>query len=266
MTIKFISIGSGSSGNAYYLGTETDAILIDAGVGIRSIKKGLKERGISMEMIRAVFVTHDHADHIKAVGHLGEKHGIPIYATKEVHEGINKNFCVTEKLSTSVNYVVKEVPQVIADFKVTPFEVPHDGTDNVGYCVEVGGKVFSFLTDLGEITQTAAKYIKLANYLIIEANYDQEMLRMGPYPLHLRERISCRTGHMSNQDTAAFLSKNYDLHLKYIFLCHLSKDNNHPELALKTIEMALRDSGALVGKDVHVVALKRTMPSVVYHF
>ncbi|MGL4520558.1 MAG: MBL fold metallo-hydrolase [Phocaeicola sp.] len=266
MNIRFISIGSGSSGNAYFVGTDKDGILVDAGVGIRGIKRGLKERGIALEMIRAVFVTHDHADHIKAVGHLGEKYGIPIYATREVHEGITRNFCVTEKLSSSVNYLVKEELVEVGPFKVTAFEVPHDGTDNVGYCVEVEGRIFSFLTDLGEITPTAAQYIRRANYLIIEANYDEEMLKMGPYPAHLRARISCRTGHMSNQDTARFLGENYEPHLKYIFLCHLSKDNNHPELALKTVEMALRSGGVLVGKEVHLVALKRTMPSVVYTF
>lgn len=240
---------------------------MDAGVGIRTIKRGLKERGIALEMVKAVFVTHDHADHIKAVGHLGEKQGIPIYATREVHQGITRNFCVTEKLtSASINYVEKEQPVTVGPFVVTPFEVPHDGTDNVGYCVEVDGKVFSFLTDLGEITPTAATYIRRAHYLIIEANYDEEMLRMGPYPHHLKERIRCRTGHMSNQETARFLGENYELHLKYVFLCHLSKDNNHPELALKTVELALRSGGALVGKDVQVVALKRTQPSVVYTF
>ncbi|MGL5979831.1 MAG: MBL fold metallo-hydrolase [Phocaeicola sp.] len=266
MNIQFISLGSGSSGNSYYLGGDTGGILIDAGVGIRTLKRGLKERGVAMEKIKAVFITHDHADHIKAAGHLGEKYNLPIYATRKVHEGINRNYCVTEKLSSSVRYLEKEHPQQVGDFEVTPFEVPHDGSDNVGYCVEVDGKVFSFLTDLGEITPVAAHYICKAHYLIIEANYDEEMLRMGPYPKYLQERIQGRNGHMSNQDTARFLGENYNLHLKYIFLCHLSKDNNHPELAYKTVEYALSSRGVVVGKDVHLVALKRTMPSVVYFF
>ena len=99
---------------------------------------------------------------------------------------------MTEKLtSASVRYIYKEVPIEFDDFKITAFEVPHDGTDNVGYCIEVGGKVFSFLTDLGEITPVAARYICKANYLVIEANYDEEMLKMGPYPQYLKERIAC---------------------------------------------------------------------------
>ena len=133
MKVKFISLASGSSGNCYYIGTEKYGILIDAGIAVRTIKKGLKEAGISMEMIRAVFVTHDHADHIKAVGGLGEKLNIPIYTTARIHEGINRSYCMTEKLYSSVRYLEKQQPMQLEDFHIESFEVPHDGTDNVGY-------------------------------------------------------------------------------------------------------------------------------------
>nr|WP_321378199.1 MBL fold metallo-hydrolase [uncultured Bacteroides sp.] len=266
MKIKFISLASGSSGNCYYLGTDKHGILIDAGIGIRTIKKELKEVNLSLSSVLAVFVTHDHADHIKAVGHLGEKYNIPVYSTKEIHEGINKSYCMTEKLSTSVHYINKEEPMKIDEFKISAFEVPHDGTDNVGYCIEIGDKIFSFLTDLGHITETAAHYICKANYLILEANYDLEMLRMGPYPKYLKERISGPNGHMSNTDTADFLADNINENLKYIWLCHLSKDNNHPELAYKTVEWKLKSKGVVVGKDVQLIALKRSSPSDFYEF
>lgn len=266
MKIKFISLASGSSGNCYYLGTDKHGILIDAGIGIRTIKKELKEINVSLSNVCAVFITHDHADHIKAVGHLGEKYNIPVYSTKEIHEGINKSYCMTEKLSTSVHYINKDEPMKIDEFKISAFEVPHDGTDNVGYCIEIGDKIFSFLTDLGHITETAAHYICKANYLILEANYDLEMLRMGPYPKYLKERISGPNGHMSNTDTADFLAENINENLKYIWLCHLSKDNNHPELAYKTVEWKLKSKGVIVGKDVQLIALKRSSPSDFYEF
>ena len=266
MKIKFISLASGSSGNCYYLGTETYGLLIDAGIGIRTIRKALRDINISLDSIRAVFVTHDHADHIKAVGHLGEKMNIPVYTTARIHEGINRSYCMTEKLSSSVRYLEKEEPMMLEDFRIESFEVPHDGTDNVGYCVEIDGKVFSFLTDLGEITPTAARYIRKANYLILEANYDEEMLKMGSYPKYLKERISSSIGHMSNLDTADFLADNITEHLHYIWLCHLSKDNNHPVLAYKTVEWKLRSKGVLVGKDVQLLALKRNTPSELYVF
>ena len=233
MKIKFISLASGSSGNCYFLGTDRYGILVDAGIGIRTIKKTLKELGIGLDIIRAVFITHDHADHIKAVGHLGENKG----ETMELE-----------------------------DFAITAFEVPHDGTDNVGYCINIDGKIFSFLTDLGHITPTAAEYICKANYLVLEANYDEEMLKMGPYPQYLKERIAGPNGHMSNRETADFLAENINESLKYIWLCHLSKDNNHPELAYKTVELSLRNKGIIVGKDVQVIALKRNTPSDIYEF
>lgn len=266
MEVRFISLASGSSGNCCYIGTSTYGILIDAGIAVRTIKKTLKEVGIGIETIRAVFITHDHADHIKAVGGLGEKLHIPIYATARIHEGINKNYCITEKLHSSIRYLEKEQPMQLEDFRVVSFEVPHDGTDNVGYCIEIDGKVFSFLTDLGEITPTAANYIRKANYLILEANYDDEMLQMGNYPQYLKDRIISRTGHMSNIDTAVFLAENITEEMKYIWLCHLSKDNNHPELAYKTVEWKLRQKGIVVGKDVQLYALKRNTPSELYVF
>ena len=266
MKVRFISLASGSSGNCYYIGTENYGILIDAGIAVRTIRKGLKEVGIGLENIRAVFITHDHADHIKAVGGLGEKYNIPVYTTARIHEGINKSYCMTEKLTTCVRYLEKQQPMQLEDFRIESFEVPHDGTDNVGYCIEIDGKTFSFLTDLGEITPTAAEYIRKANYLIIEANYDEEMLRMGSYAQHLKERIASRTGHLSNATTADFLAENINRNLRYIWLCHLSKDNNHPELAYKTVEWKLREKGIIVGKDVELCALKRTTPSDLYEF
>ena len=266
MNINFLSLASGSSGNCYYLGIDSYGILIDAGVGIRTIKKVFKEYNIPFDSILAIFITHDHADHIKAVGTLGEKYGIPVYTTPEIHKGINKSYCMTEMLSTCVRYIEKEVPFQLKNFHITCFEVPHDGTDNVGYSIEVGGKVFSFLTDLGHITPTAAQYIQKTNYLVLEANYDDEMLKMGPYPQYLKERIAGPNGHMCNKDTAAFLADNIHEGLKFVALCHLSKENNHPDLAYKTMEMYFRNKGIIIGKDIQLTVLKRNTPTGIYSF
>lgn len=267
MKVKFMSLGSGSSGNCYYLGTDKCSILIDAGVGIRSIKKTFKEYSLNMENLRAVFVTHDHADHIKAVGHLGEKHNIPVYSTQEIHEGISRSYCMTEKLSSEHKKFIRKGEAIqLKDFRITCFEVPHDGTDNVGYCIDCDGKSFVFLTDIGHITETAAQYIHQANYLIMEANYDEAMLQMGPYPQYLKVRIAGPNGHMSNREISDFLANHFPPQLKYLWLCHLSKDNNHPELAYKTMELALKEKGIIAGKDVQVVPLKRTTPSDIYCF
>ena len=266
MKLSFISLASGSSGNCYYLGTPEYGLLIDAGIGARTIKKVLKDNGIDLSQIIAVMVTHDHAYHIKTVGVLGEKLNIPIYSTEGVHRGINKSRYVEDKLVQSKRVIEKEVPFMIRDFQITAFPVPHDSTDNVGYFIEYGEHRFVIATDIGHITETIAKYVSRATRLVFEANYDEEMLRHGSYPFFLKDRVASPTGHLSNHEAAEFLASCYTPELKSIWLCHLSRDNNHPELAYKTVDIRLFEEGIRVGKDVSLVALKRTTPSEVYVF
>ena len=278
MKIQFISLASGSSGNCYYLGVapsetpllekegEAYGILIDGGIAVRTIRQDLRAVGIPFECVSAVFVTHDHADHIKALGTLGERCNLPIYATRETHVGINRNYVTTQKLISSMHYVEKDVPLRFRDFTLTPFAVPHDANDTVGYCVEIFGRTFVFATDTGHITDTASAYIDRANYLIIEANYDPDMLRRGPYPPHLKRRITGPNGHLSNEETAAYLAEHLAPHTSHVWLCHLSAENNHPDLAYKTVEWRLRERGIIAGKDFHLAALKRTTPSDLFEF
>lgn len=259
-----MSFASGSSGNCYYLGTEQYGILVDAGIATRTIRKHLRDAGINMEDIRAVFITHDHADHIKGVVSLGERLHIPVYATALAHQGIGRSYCVKEHLYTSARVLEKEVPVHIEDFSVEAFEVPHDGTDNVGYCIEACGCTIVFMTDLGHVPPHVESYVARANYLILEANYDPEMLQAGPYPPYLKERIAGPRGHLSNNEAADFLATHYHPGLRHIWLCHLSRENNHPELAEKTVEIRLKAAGIEVGKDVELTPLKRTTPSTLY--
>lgn len=266
MKLSFISLASGSSGNCYYLGTKEYGILIDAGIGIRTIRKVLKDNGIDFTRIIAVLITHDHADHIKTVGCLGEKFNIPVYATEAVHKGIEKSRYVEESLTQVRRIIEKECCFHIRDFGITAFEVPHDSSDNVGYHIVFGTHKFTFATDVGHVTETVARYVRMANHLIIEANYDEEMLRFGTYPPFLKERVASPTGHLSNREAAEFLAANYSEQLKDIWLCHLSRDNNHPELAYKTIDIRLFQEGIRVGKDVTLTALKRTTPSEIFEF
>ncbi|OCW94355.1 MBL fold metallo-hydrolase [Macellibacteroides sp. HH-ZS] len=266
MKLSFFSLASGSSGNCYYLGTPDFGILIDAGISFRTIKKVLKDNHIDISKIAAVLVTHDHADHIKTVGYLGEKMYLPVYTTADVHRGIDNSRYVEETLNGSRRIIQKEVPFMIRDFSIVAFEVPHDSTDNVGYHICYKDHKFTFATDVGHITDTVKKYMSMANHLIIEANYDEEMLKFGTYPAFLKERVSSPTGHLSNREAAEFLATNYTPDLKNIWLCHLSRDNNHPELACKTINIRLFQEGIRVGKDVTLTALKRTTPSEIFEF
>jgi phosphoribosyl 1,2-cyclic phosphodiesterase len=263
--LNFISFGSGSSGNCYFLYTENDGLMIDAGVGIRALKKHFRDYGLSLSQVHHLFITHDHADHIKCVGSISHDLHLPVYATQLVHGGIDRNYCVTRKVDVADRRILQSGEQIEAgDFLVTPFSVPHDSSDNVGYSIEVGGVTFCIITDAGCVTSEITSYISGADYLVIEANHDCEMLMAGPYPQHLKERISSGTGHLSNTACGEAIVQNMTERLKHVWLCHLSEENNHPELARKTVEGILRSYGVIPGKDVGLDVLKRTMPTGIF--
>jgi phosphoribosyl 1,2-cyclic phosphodiesterase len=264
--LRFISFASGSSGNCFFVGNASQGILIDAGIGVRTIKKRLKEIGLDFSNILGVFITHDHFDHVKSVIPLGEKLFIPLYATAETHQSINQLQQTTEQFRASQRVIQKEIPKILGDWKITAFEVSHDGTDNVGYTVEYKGKTFTLATDLGYVSESSAPHIANTNYLVLEANYDEEMLSNGPYPYILQERIRSNTGHLSNSEAGKFIAENYSEKLEYIYLCHLSHSNNLPDLAYCTVSELLAEKGIVAGRDVQLVTLERTSPSKLYVF
>lgn len=263
--LKFISFGSGSSGNCYYLYTDTDSILIDVGVGIRVLKKHFHNYGLRFEDVHHVLITHDHADHVKSVGSLSTDYHLPVYTTRKVHQGIERNYCVRKKIEPSHARVIeKNVTFTLGEFKITPFGVPHDSTDNVGYFVECGGVNFCLITDVGHITEEMHDFIGRANYLVLEANHSVEMLQQGHYPQYLKDRILGDNGHLSNDDCGEALANYATPELHHVWLCHLSEENNHPELARKTVEQILRSKGIIAGKDFQLEVLKRKTPSEIY--
>ncbi len=260
--LTFISFGSGSSGNCYYLATETDALLVDIGVGLRGLKKDCREYGISLQKVRHVLITHDHADHIKSVGSFSHDYEVPVFATQKVHEGINRNYSVTQKLAGHLTHILqKGITVQIGDFCVTPFNVPHDSSDNVGYFIEAGGTNLCIITDAGSVTDEMRTYISRACNLVLEANHDVEMVQNGSYPKFLKDRILSATGHLSNKDCGQTLAGNMSEDLKHVWLCHLSEENNHPELARKTVESILGSYGVIVGVDLKLDVLKRNTPT-----
>ena len=263
--LKFISFGSGSSGNSYALYSDNDALMIDAGVGVRTLKKHAKNYGLAMTRVHSLLVTHDHADHIKCVGSMSHELNLPVYATEEVHKGMDRNYCVVHKVDASLRrYVVPGNSVELGSFRVTPFTVPHDSSDNVGYQIEAQGITFCIITDAGLVTEEMGQYIGRANFLVLEANHDVEMLRNGQYPEHLKVRIQSGTGHLNNQACAEAIAQYMNEQLRHVWLCHLSEENNHPELARKTVEAVLRSYGIIAGKDLQIDVLKRTMPTGPY--
>jgi len=260
----FQSLASGSAGNCYFLGTENYGILIDAGISARYVRKHLKNIGIELEQIYGIIITHDHGDHIKGLGTLSERFKVPVYATAEVYHGITLNLCMRKELTDSKRFIKKNKAFQIGDFNITAFSVSHDAHDNMGFTVEYQNKKFTFATDLGYIGAKAAAHIAKADYLVIESNYDEDMLENGSYPQNLKDRIKSDTGHLSNRQTAEFLADNFNKSLKYIFLCHLSGENNLPEIAYLTVKNSLEKRGIKTGTDVELVTLDRYTPSKVY--
>lgn len=258
--MKFCSFASGSDGNCYYIGTDTCGILIDAGISIKTIKKNLKQLGISLSSIYAVFVTHDHYDHIASVGTLGEVYNIPIYSTQAILEGINRCYKVSDKLYQSKHVQELGTTINIANISITSFHVNHDSTQCVGYYVESEGDNLVVATDLGYINDEAIPFLLKSNNLVIETNYDEEMLLQGSYPLFLKKRILGNYGHLANHVTARFLAENHQDHWKHIFFCHLSKENNSADAVLKMLSEQYDTCGIKSEERPELTILPRTTP------
>lgn len=264
----FRSFGSGSTGNCYYLGTEDQGILIDAGISAREIHNCLRAMKLDFPNIMGVLVTHDHADHIRSVGRLGEHIHIPIYTTAAIHAGIDRNYGVTLKLKTARRFFDKGQPFELFGMRINTFGVSHDSTDCLGYSIDYMGERFVLITDCGTPNDQIEEAIRTANHLVIEANHDEQMLLNGPYPTYLKERILSDRGHQSNDTCGELLARNYHEGLRHIFLCHLSQENNEPALAVDTVTQYLESVGAVIGDGnngtVLLRALERKEPSPLY--
>lgn len=264
--VKFISLSSGSSGNAYYLESENTALLIDMGIGIRNCKKFFRDYGLNFGLIEALLVTHYHTDHIKSAGALCQQFRFPVFTSPLVHEGMERNFMMSKKIPQELKHTfIHHRSFTIGDFSITAFPVPHDTTENNGYFIACGEMRFCLITDAGSITEEMLPYIQQANYLVIEANYDAEMLCKGPYPVYLQQRISSGRGHLCNDITATTLANHLSREAQHVWLCHLSQDNNLPELAQQTIIQALTEAGFETTAKIRVDSLPRKHPSLLYH-
>ena len=260
----FRCLASGSSGNCFYLGTPKQGILIDAGISARTIQKHLRSMGLDYANIMGVLITHDHADHIRAVGTLGERVHLPIFASRLIHDGINRNYGVQEKLRTSQRYYNVGEEWELMGMKINTFPISHDSTQCVGYVIDYAGQRFVIATDCGETNAEMEAYIQTANHVVIEANHDEQMLLNGPYPTYLKQRILSPKGHQSNVTCGRLLAENYHEQMRNVFLCHLSHENNDPNVAMNTITEILLNEGIMPGADIFLTPLERLTPSPVY--
>ena len=261
----FISFGSGSSGNCAYLGTPRGGILIDAGirepVKYHRKKKNperqdvptldqafdvLEHNGISPDMVKGVLLTHAHQDHMRCLYAAVTRCKCSVFCTMGVMGEMLKRCRISTRIRDRHVAIFKEIPFRILDMEITAFETSHD-VKSVGFSIEYEGERFVVATDMGMITERAAHYMSRANHLMIECNYDLKMLTEGHYPQMLKDRVSGEKGHLDNTVAAKFVAENYHDAMQYVFLCHLSKDNNTESIALATMRQALEARGLSVG-------------------
>jgi phosphoribosyl 1,2-cyclic phosphodiesterase len=225
MALQIISLNSGSNGNCYYIGSEQEAVLIDAGISCRETEKRMKRAGLSMALVKAIFISHEHSDHIRGVEVLSRKYSLPVYIT-----GATLN---NSRLSIDPNNIRSfsaHIPEVIGSLSVLPFPKFHDASDPHSFVVSGGGINVGVFTDIGAPCKYLTAYFKHCHAAFLEANYDQQMLEQGGYPYYLKKRIKSDTGHLSNDQALKLFLEHKPEFMTHVLLSHLSKDNNDPDL------------------------------------
>ena len=268
MDLLFSPLFSGSSGNATYIGCERCHLLVDAGMSGTRVLQELLHVGVDPCSLNGILVTHEHNDHIKGIGILSRRFNIPVYATEGTWNAMSgKIGPIDEK-----NRIIIEPNQdfFFGPIDVMPFSTPHDAAQSVGYCFSLDGARLSIATDLGCIQNGWLNQVKGSDAVILESNYDPDMLTAGPYPYDLKKRIMSRKGHLSNDDAGAAAVELVKSGTRQIILGHLSKENNFPQLAMRTCEMALQKANIIPQEDVMLYVANRNgttgMFSVSAHF
>ncbi len=246
MAVSVSVLASGSRGNCALVASSLTRILVDAGLSGRETFKRLRslaERdGESAKEISAILITHEHSDHVAGLERLAAKLDVPVYLTAPTHhawkravrdeQGAIPELAKAEHFSAGCGFS-------IGDIEVMPFTIPHDAIDPVGFTFRAEGIKIGFATDLGYMPKNVSNHLRGCTVLVIESNHDLEKLRTGPYPWSVKQRVTSRVGHLSNEALAEFFSSDYDGGAEYLVLAHLSEQNNHPEIARAAAERAL---------------------------
>lgn len=261
--IKVCSLFSGSSGNCIFISHEDTAILIDAGVSGKRIEEALKSIGESFDKIAAIFVTHEHGDHICGAGILSRRYKIPIYTNKLTWKAM-KPFM--GKLSSDYIQNIEVGENIsLGGIEIRSFNIPHDAACPVGYNLHINGKKLTIATDIGHINRELLVNLEKSDMILLESNHDIEMLKTGKYPWPLKQRILGDNGHLCNEmagKVVAYLAENGT---KLFLLGHLSKENNFPELAYQTVCNALMEKKINPAEDIYLeVAARDRASKVIY--
>jgi phosphoribosyl 1,2-cyclic phosphodiesterase len=252
MSLFIASLNSGSNGNCYYIGNETEAVLVDAGLSCRETEKRMKRLGLNPAKVRAVFVSHEHSDHIRGVEMVSKKWTIPVFISRETLQfsrlTLDKDLVRDLKAHATVT---------IGNMEITAFPKYHDAADPCSFIITNNQTTVGVFTDVGKVCPELTKYFRLCDAAFLESNYDEKMLEEGNYPWHLKKRIRGGSGHLSNREALDLYLQHKPAQLSHLLLSHLSKNNNCPELVQK---MFSEHAG-----DTKIVVASRYEESLLYH-
>ena len=245
---RIVSLYSGSGGNSTFIRVGGDAILIDAGKSARALCRALTDIGEDIENIKAIFITHEHTDHVSALEVIAKKHALPIHITSVSAERFDERStpcCLSRMMTHGVEFC-----EQVGELQVRSFRTPHDSRMSVGYRIEFfegeQNRAIGFATDIGYISDEIRENLRGCEAVVLESNHDLDMLMTGPYPRDLKMRVASKRGHLSNRECADFAIELAESGTRGILLAHLSKENNEPTLALEESARALGGLGVCV--------------------
>src|SRR5215467_13964029 len=242
MAVRVTVLASGSRGNCALFSSSAGSILVDAGISCRETLKRMKGAGEDPHQVKAIVISHEHNDHVAGLEVLARKLKVPVYMTEETYESWRNSARDDEGKPASLErceHFHAGRSFLIGDITVNPFTIPHDAADPCGFTFKAEGVKIGMVTDLGYLPYSVKDQLRRCDGLMIESNHDLEMLRNGPYPWMVKQRVMSRVGHLSNTALADFFERDYDGQAAFLILAHLSEHNNHPELAREAAYKAL---------------------------
>ena len=226
MSLYIASLNSGSNGNCYYIGNEEEAVLIDAGISCRETETRMQRLQLSMQKVKAIFISHEHTDHIQGLSVLAKRYKLPVYITEATLQGCNNSITDT----SCIHSFCAHQPEPVGSLCVTAFPKLHDAAEPHSFIVTGNDVTIGVFTDIGSPCLHVIHYFKQCHAAFLEANYDETMLEQGRYPVHLKRRIAGKHGHLSNRQALELFVKHKPPFMSHLLLAHLSKENNHPKL------------------------------------